>query len=562
MFLTKLHFSSLIAILIAVYYFYYYKLEYFTNDSFKMSSSVWCVKEARSQKLCRFKNVCYDTDFRSLLFFLHEKSVIKGIANYSDLQKIQLSSVFPHNNFYANLSVLDVQNHKIKKHITILPQIFLFSRFKPNNIMHVIHDDLFPLFLTLEHVCLGSKDCIKNYNLVIHDSHSPGPYFNFYASMSEQKLIKLSELPPNNMLCFNEMLTGFVQDSLFYQYGFNEPQGPIENFFINTNDVQRFTTFIKEKLKVKETPFKEADIVLLKRHKSRKILNIEEVKQMMENVYLRNFKKNYTNFLILDTSVNFSFLINVVSNCKILAGMHGAEMIFSIFLKPKSIVFELFPYAIQPEVVSFVKPISKIEGNFFHYYSWKNILKNNSFPHPDTHPLFGGINHLDTKLQEKIKSTVVVPPFPCCHDPNYLYHMYQDTLVSSDFEEFFQNSLLNCLNEQESKETRGFINKWFSPSIVSNFSCEFQLDKKYLIIDWFPPFNVVKTTQLEYNICIFSEEMHYRQEYITNSTNIKLKFFENVDVCIKFKVWIQVFYNENSSKSVDKHFVCNCTKNN
>lgn len=528
--------------------------------SFQTVSSVWCVKNSNNTNLCKFKNVCYDSHIRALLFFLSEESVIKGLNHYTEMQKIQLSSVDSHNQFFANISIIDIQDYKIEKKIHIAKKVFLISRFKPDNAMHVIHDDIFPLFLTLEYFCSGNIYCMESYSLVIHDTYPNGPYFDLYKLLSNQNPIILNKEASNAdyLICFEEMLAGLVTDSIFYQYGFNKPHGPVYNPFLTNNDILRFTSFVKDKLRGNKGV--TADIVIINRKKNRKILNINEVINIVKHVCEDVWHKKNINVVVLDLlSSNISHFINTLSQCNILVGMHGAEMIFSLFNKPNSAVIELFPFGIQPEIVSFIKPISELENSHITYFAWKNDYKNNSIAHPNAHPLFGGINHLDKMTQEQIKNTQVVPGVECCNNSTYLYHMYQDTWVANEFKNFFQFAVSKLASYQNNSKSKFTIKKWFYPHIPVNISCKFDVTKRLLFITWQPPSNIKTTNNLEYSIYISDKKNKFRKSFLTKLLYLFANVPEETEICPIFFLWISVRNEINNLKSKDTHMKCFCS---
>ncbi|KAK6623961.1 hypothetical protein RUM44_010817 [Polyplax serrata] len=505
--------------------------------------------------------MCYNAQFKTLLFFLGKGTVIKGLENYSELQKIQLSSIVNHNQFFANISVLDYRNYKLPQDINIEKKVFLFSRFKPNNIMHLFHDDLFPLFLTFEYLCFGDSDCIDSFTLVFHDSHSPGPYSEVYKLFTKQTPIFLNvqQTNENKILCFKEMVTGLVQDGIFFQYGFNRPHGPVHNPMLNYYDIKRFSNFIKKKVIVGDATINKADIVIISRKKTRRILNIGRVVKIATDTYKTIFAVNDPKVVVFDLgSSTVPKVLELISNCKLLIGIHGAEMIFSIFSKSELIVVELFPFGIQPEYVSFLKPISELQNSQLIYFSWKNKNKNNSVAHPDAHPLFGGINHLNENAQRQIKSTQVVPPVECCNNPIYMYHMYQDTLVDEEFQEFLQSSL-HQFNTAKRKSVPGVIEQWFYPHLPENVTCEFHSNRQ-LLISWMHPFNINDTKELEYRVFIQDEKKQYVKNILTTYLNLTLDIPGQVtEICPTFHLWISVVYLTNMSESTDSIFRCVCT---
>jgi hypothetical protein len=76
------------------------------------------------------------------------------------------------------------------------------------------------------------------------------------------------------------------------------------------------------------------------------------------------------------------------------------------------------------------------------YTSWINSKEENTVTHPDAPPLLGGISHLPAAEQEQIASICDILPVKCCHDPAYLYRMFQDTLVGNDIDVVLREAFL------------------------------------------------------------------------------------------------------------------------
>jgi hypothetical protein len=54
--------------------------------------------------------------------------------------------------------------------------VFLMHRFKPDNIMHVLHDDLLPLYARLEALCVNNfEDCFENIRIAFIDPLANDP---------------------------------------------------------------------------------------------------------------------------------------------------------------------------------------------------------------------------------------------------------------------------------------------------------------------------------------------------------------------------------------------------
>ena len=116
---------------------------------------------------------------------------------------------------------------------SILPEkMFIFKRFKPDNLMHVIHDDLMPLFSTLQEFDhAGARD----YRIFMADAYDEGDYWDLYRVFrsrtylnSHHPLTRRSlraEVDRDaDLVCFATAAVGGVANTRWYQYGFDRYQ--------------------------------------------------------------------------------------------------------------------------------------------------------------------------------------------------------------------------------------------------------------------------------------------------------------------------------------------------
>lgn len=109
--------------------------------------------------------------------------------------------------------------------------------------------------------------------------------------------------------------------------------------------------------------------------------------------------------------------------------MHGSVLIMSLFMPRRSVLIELYPYAVPPEGYTPYKTLAGLKGMNLVYRPWKNTHKENNIPHPDRDMYHGGLVHLSDDERRKIEETLTVPPHVCCTDPYWLFRIYQDTKV-------------------------------------------------------------------------------------------------------------------------------------
>lgn len=102
---------------------------------------------------------------------------------------------------------------------TILPdKVVIFKRFKPDNLMHVFHDDLIPLYFTLNELDhFGAKD----YRVFFVDDHEAGRYWELYRMFRSKNFlnayhpllrstVKAEGLLDSdaNLICFSTVVVG------------------------------------------------------------------------------------------------------------------------------------------------------------------------------------------------------------------------------------------------------------------------------------------------------------------------------------------------------------------
>lgn len=108
--------------------------------------------------------------------------------------------------------------------------------------------------------------------------------------------------------------------------------------------------------------------------------------------------------------------------------MHGSLLALSLFLPPKAILLEFFPYAIPPENYTPYRTVANLLQLI--YVSWANQDPSRSVPHPDRPANQGGIAYLPLVEKETIEHSERVKPHLCCDHPQWLYRIYQDTKVN------------------------------------------------------------------------------------------------------------------------------------
>ena len=117
------------------------------------------------------------------------------------------------------------------------------------------------------------------------------------------------------------------------------------------------------------------------------------------------------------------------------------------------------------------------------YRSWRNLDVTKTVSHPYREPSLGGIHHLPLKEQWAIKKSEEVKPALCCQDPEWLFRIYQDTIVDVD-------EVIGVVRDALVERKRRIEEGWdrvrssslyasvpyphaLQPSEIRNVSCEF-----------------------------------------------------------------------------------------
>lgn len=252
---------------------------------------------------------------------------------------------------------------------------------------------------------------------------------------------------------------GLSRRSVWYQYGFGIPQGPIASRFTG-GELRRFATFVRERLGLSvdaasdrvsvrtsrtshTTPLRA---VLLTRHVTRKILNERQLADAIQKVILRTVNEGDVRIASLEEN-GLAELIRLISDSTVLIGMHGAALSLAMFLPRGSLLIEMWPYGINPTSASVYKTMCALKNSGITYMTWTNEDECNTRTHPEYAPHLGGVWHMSSAERERVTaglSGAKLTSVTCCDDPDWLYRIYQDTevrLYANDGEYTYGNSL-------------------------------------------------------------------------------------------------------------------------
>lgn len=533
-------------------------------------SSVWCWGSSHKDRMCRFSNLCYFPDYDDFVFLHSAESIKFGIPpNQFNPALLDLSSVQDHNQQYFNY--VDVPSSAAQYFDVefISETSLIFKRFNPDNLMHVLHDDILPMYYTLEWMQknINSSQTFLDAQLVFIEGWNAGNYMALYDLFSKHKPLLLSDLKDNRFItCFKDVYVGLTKSTIWYQYGFSKPQGPISDIMLGAPEIRKFTNFI-----ISRNNFSAIDTynkshhygILLSRKQNRIIINEIDLSIALAREF------NMRIFIVGFETHSLSEIIALVSKSLLLIGMHGSLLILSMFLPPDSVFIELYPYGVNPDHYTPYKTLSELPGMNVIYKSWRNSNISNTITHMHRPWETGGISHLSEAEQRHILDSPEVPLHLCCRNPEWLFRIYQDTIV-----DIF--SLLTVVRtamiERESLTNKDYEllkpDRYFriTPSLVQQILCENQtshhnirsIKSPSLKISWVPPWNVeyILSDNIKYEVWLQEQGSDHYTAWILSQTSYH--FTTGLKFNSKYFVWIRCILDDIFHGPFNnKQFLCN-----
>ncbi|XP_071444089.1 protein O-linked-mannose beta-1,4-N-acetylglucosaminyltransferase 2-like [Hetaerina americana] len=570
-------------------------------------SSVWCKLDPHdnSHKTCTFSNLCWVPSEEQFIFLLGEESILHGVADWRDLSILELSSVAGHNRFFLKIAVvgLPISEQSPLFHHTIIKEnewVYFLWRFKPDNIMHIVHDDLIPLYYAYEELCAGKvQDCVEKYKLIFVDDVNNDFAFDLYQMFSrkspesgyseDEKLLFLKDnwkSYNNTTICFAHASIGLPRVTSWFQYGFGKPQGAIEGSSISTSVIKRFTKFLLKQMEISvpdkvgahsyENNHLPQRALYISRSVNRRILNEMDVISTTKDIYSL-FKKDkshlqvdYFNPAPNSSSSGLKEMLTVITQQslpKLVFGMHSAALTVAAVVclgmtaEDTDLSFlELFPLGINPVAVSPLKALFNVimpqNSNHIFYEDWVNVNASNSvLPRVDSDPLVGGG---DLCLELDLSS--VLPAVECCHNKDYLCRMFQNTIV--DTNSSFPKKLMSLFSQQKKYKAQGVQNqgpshyrafRWFFPASVSNIQCLWNItkDESHLVLSWNSPINIHMHSH-HYAVAVTLEYLNYSKETTMSERMGQERIVPEVSVDLFLKV-----QNTSTTVTVPEQFINN-----
>lgn len=498
-----------------------------------------CTGRMHTDRICRFESLCYSTEAEEFVYFHSNASVMLPNLGSRRFQPalLDLSSVEDHNTQYFNFVELPAAVLKFMPKPVFVPDVALIAnRFNPDNLMHVFHDDLLPIYYTMQQF----SDLDLEARLFFMEGWSEGAHFDLYKLLSNKQPLLREQLKTlGRLLCFTKSYVGLSKITTWYQYGFVQPQGPKANILVSGNEIRQFTKFMMWKLNISlEESSSEEYIVVFSRTINRLILNEAELILALA----QEFQMKTITVSLEEHS--FSDIVRLISNASMLVSMHGAQLVMALFLPRGATVVELFPYAINPEHYTPYKTLTTLPGMDLQYISWQNTDRDYTVTYPDRPWDQGGIAHLDKAEQERIIKSAEVPQHLCCRNPEWLFRAYQDTKVNIP-------SLIRVIRRTVKSKPGPKKQKWSGslyPGKVRDAKCHAFVQgtsEAKLAVSWQIPWNLkyLKVREVKYEVWIQEQGENTYMPYILSHQNHT--FSENIKPFTIYLVWIRCIFNKN-----------------
>ncbi|XP_077125107.1 protein O-linked-mannose beta-1,4-N-acetylglucosaminyltransferase 2 [Ranitomeya variabilis] len=497
-----------------------------------------CTGKMHTDRVCRFESLCYSTEAEEFVFFHSNSSIMLPSLGSRRFQPalLDLSSVDDHNTQYFNFIELPAAALKFMPKPVFVPDVALImNRFNPDNLMHVFHDDLLPIFYTMQQF----PDLDLDSRLFFMEGWVEGSHFDLYKLMSNKLPLFKEQLKTlGRLLCFTKCYVGLTKITTWYQYGFVQPQGPKANILVSGNEIRHFAKFILGKLNIStEQSASEDYIVLFSRTMDRLIVNEADLLLALA----QEFQMKTITVSLEDHT--FTDIVRLISNASMLVCMHGAQLVMSLFLPKGAAVVELFPYGVNPDHYTPYKTLATLPGMELQYVAWQNKEIANTITYPERPWEQGGIIHLDASEQERIKKSKEVPRHLCCRNPEWLFRIYQDTKVDV-------TSLIQAIRSVVKTKPGTRKQKWANglyPGKVRESRCQASSSEASvtkLSVTWQIPWNLkyLKVRDVKYEVWIQEQGENTYMPYMLSYQNHT--FSESIKPSTTYLVWIRCIFNK------------------
>ncbi|OIR57467.1 MAG: uncharacterized protein A8A55_1769 [Amphiamblys sp. WSBS2006] len=478
-----------------------------SKEDWTPSSSFVCFGNTEKDKVCRFFDLLYDPAKDSFIIVRDGENANidkdNGQGWFLDGTSIDGHNVFGWN--YEEITRSTFKEIYAKKKIhTFAGKTHLMFRFHVGNIMHAIHDDFLPQYVT-RRMFQESPDKFKE-RIFFCDGAAIGRYSEIFKTLSDDMHTRKNwKTKKDTLVVFKEAIVGQPKATTWYHYGFRAPQGKIEGKVPDSGAIREAVQYVKgqygiqneksgeevEKFVKKYSGMKDEInqtapqenllISIISRKKNRLIMNENVLREKLEEQY--GLK---TVFVRLEEMTQKK-VFETMSKSAIAVGMHGSLLVAGLFMPQNSVLVEMYPFAVPSQNYTPYKHMCALDGMKIAYRAWENKHKENNIPHPNNPRHNGGLGHLPEKERKKVMETETVPLHRCCGDPYWVYRIYQDTHV--DIGEI--TALIDDAIEESANRRKLSLDEQIKPAPPEHLECiGFRKEDKNIIhLTWKPPYN-------------------------------------------------------------------------
>ena len=163
---------------------------------------------------------------------------------------VRLSSVIGNKELYLNyVSMPALASQDYDTEFVDLP-VLLVKRWRPLDAFSMIHDDLLPIYLTLQYLCHNEvQQCIQDFVIAFEDNHKVELYEKLFPNVMYLRNYK-STFSENQILCFKKLTVGLESESVWYNHGFDTISGPVQNLNFRPFILEDFRKFVLSQLQI------------------------------------------------------------------------------------------------------------------------------------------------------------------------------------------------------------------------------------------------------------------------------------------------------------------------
>ena len=382
-------------------------------------SSIFCSSNDPAERVCRIRNLYFDADRKVFVLLKHPlmSHFVNTHVDDADLRFLDWSSVTNHNTYFWSYQITQNPRMLAKPVKVIREKAHLMKRFLPNNLMHILHDDWLGAWFVGRHLFPGRE------LYVFFDAYPERPilpFKRFYDFLGPN--IQQHQLATSRIVKFEDAVVGNSKRLTWYQYGFKSPQGPLSEIYEEAG--QLISNAAREFFgSIRQSSVASVDVALFSRTRNRKIVNEEEL--------VSRLREKFTVKVVRFEEMSIEQIVQQLSVSKCVIGIHGSLFSLIPWLPKGALVIEIFPYAVPALNYTPYKTLSKLLQ--LEYQAVETKDHNRTIEYPDRPRLLGGIKHLQPSEQEQILNNTQVLPHKCCRDPNWLFRIYQDTIVDVNY---------------------------------------------------------------------------------------------------------------------------------